>query len=296
MSCILTLRDSCSSLTSTWSTASWELTLTSIAIQIFESSIGELLLTIVRVLGHRPLIKALVIGEAITLSADHGWISHCSSTDCVALSSLHWILWVSCPVVETLTSICQLTTACSHKVRVGWISTYTWHKCILIYLLIACLGCALVVVLVCLTTDSTHCDTTHASDCNTSIGACLNDSLLTYLELWKSSLVMHSLSAMSKTAWWIILVTRLWSSLSADHSFFFLLGLNQIAQILHLLLVEIIHICICQLSLMIGTTGTSCASNRCYNDRLTLLASSTIVELTRKLVLIVTCGKLLFHG
>lgn len=77
-------------------------------------------------------------------------------------------------------------------------------------------------------------------------------------------------------------MARLWGSLASNirHALFLLLGLDQVAQILHLLVVELIHVRICQLSLVVRAGRACSATDRGHDYCLVLLTSCAVIELT----------------
>lgn len=139
------------------------------------------------VLRHGALVKGLVVLASHCLA---GWVesvaradkaANCASACRMALTSLH-VLEVGCPVVERLT-FGQLRAATRQEVGIRWISALPSDECILINLLIASLGRALVIVLVGWAADACHTCPAQTRDRNTAVGSSLNYARLTYLEL-----------------------------------------------------------------------------------------------------------------
>lgn len=139
------------------------------------------------VLRHGALVKGLVVLASHCLAgrvksgARAGKAANCASTCRMALTSLH-VLEVGCPVVERL-AFGQLRAATRQEVGIRWISTLPSDECILINLLIASLGGALVIVLVGWAADACHTCPTQTRDRNAAVGASLDDARLPYLKL-----------------------------------------------------------------------------------------------------------------
>lgn len=124
---------------------------------------------------------------------------------------------------------------------------------ILINLLVSCFRRALVIVLVRRSANASHADASHSRYRDAAIGTGLDDTLLANLELGKGSLVVDPcLSSVRETARWVVL-RWLWSRLASDvgHGLLLLLMLDQVAQVLHLLLVQLVHVGVRELSLMV---------------------------------------------
>lgn len=185
-----------------------ELALPALSVEVFERPIRELLLAIVGVFRHGALVQPLIVlaphslaVEAIALTDESSHGGHaCGSPDCVALPTLHRILQVSGPVVESLRSIGQLRAASCQEVGVGRIRSSALSEGVLVYLRISRFIGALVIVFVAVSAHARHADSAHARYGDAAIRTSLDDALLANLELGKSSLIVDpALASMRET-------------------------------------------------------------------------------------------------